>query len=164
MRFSREKSAARFELKSFTYIISCKMSDVVGTIRERPKLLWSCKLSTVRIFSQEPVLSGTSCKMVLQFESRARVLEKSELFQIISRIEPSHYFHHCPASSTPAYIFHPANCNKTSNWSPASTPVLPNLFSPQKQEFSFKNRSQMMSIIHSKCPVSSHSDEELRPM
>ena len=38
-RFSSEKSAARFELKNFTYITKCKMSDVVGTIRKRPNPL-----------------------------------------------------------------------------------------------------------------------------
>lgn len=42
------------------------------------------------------------------------------------------------------------NCNRTSNWSLDSIPVLRNLFSPQDQEFSFKNISQMMSIIRSK--------------
>lgn len=41
-RFSSEKPAARFELKNFTYVIRCKMSDV-GTIRKRQKPLWSCK-------------------------------------------------------------------------------------------------------------------------
>ena len=38
-RLSSEKSAARYELKSFAYITKCKMLDVVGTIRKRPKAL-----------------------------------------------------------------------------------------------------------------------------
>lgn len=104
----------------------------------------------VRTLPQELILSGTFWKTVLQFQSIAGVLEKSELLQIISKMRPLSLLPSLPSPHNSSIHLSQGNFNRTSNWSPDSIPVLRNLFSPQDQEFSFKNKSQMMSIIRSK--------------
>ena len=77
------------------------------------------------LFPGTQVSQGNSCKMGPRFQGTIRTLESQNCHLVESKMWPFSLVLSRVSPSNPIHICHPDDCNRTPDWPPTSTPVLP---------------------------------------